>query len=420
MAGAGFSKVGRDGLRGDAAEWRLFKELRSRAAVKACEEMGVLLSRGQLLTSTRELGEVIGKNPMFVLRHLRKLRDAGLLDMKQVALPFPPPKSFANRMLVTIAMLPEECVTTGAVEGEGDTGVLQQSVTAKCYSKTPCNEQKNNDLEVGKNEKCYSKVLQQGVTTRGEKSGVLQQSVTIDCYNNAPYNKQKVNDLEAEENRKCYNKVLQQSVTASPRARTTLSTITTFSKGNTSITSSPAPLFSALQASDDDDEMKPVAPRYVGNEPRRAARGRLISHDAPKTNAEGEKTALDAEMVQVLAPRQNKPEMTPQNEKSKTEAVEAELRHLMTNDQVRFQLNCKSGGMDEATAASLIPEFAGQLVLQGKEDDEHGMRLALHFGYWLRKKKSILDKEQKYANKRQQSADADRRDLELLYSFMHS
>lgn len=125
-------------------------------------------------------------------------------------------------------------------------------------------------------------------------------------------------------------------------------------------------------------------------------------------------------MVQVLAPRQNKPEMTPQNEKSKTEAVETELRQLMTNDQVRFQLNCKSGGMDEATAASLIPEFAGQLVLQGKEDDEHGMRLALHFGYWLRKKKSFLDKEQKHANKRQQSADADRRDLELLYSFMHS
>lgn len=170
----------------------------------------------------------------------------------------------------------------------------------------------------------------------------------------------------------------------------------------------------------DDDEMKPDAPRQEGNEPRCETRGRLVRHDAPKTNVEGEKTASDTEMVQVLAPRQNKPEMTPLNEKSKTEAVEAELRQLMTNDQVRFQLNCKSGGMDEATAASLIPEFAGQLVLQGKEDDEHGMRLALHFGYWLKKKKSILDKEQKYANKRQQSADADRRDLELLYSFMHS
>lgn len=111
--------------------------------------------------------------------------------------------------------------------------------------------------------------------------------------------------------------------------------------------------------------------------------------------------------------------MTPQNEKSKTEAVEAELRGLMANDQVRFQLHCKSGGMDEATAASFIPEFAGQVVLEGK-GDEHGMRLAMHFAYWLGKKKHFLNKQQIYADKKQQSADADRRDLELLYRFMHS
>lgn len=423
MAGAGFSKVGRDGLRGDAAERLLFLELCSRAAVKACEEAGVPLSCGQLLVSIRELGEVTGKNPMFVLRHLRKLRDAGLLEMKQVTLPFSSSNGFRNRMLVTITELSEGSVITEAVRSEGGAGVkqgvLQQSVTAECYNNALCNKQKVNNLEAKEVQECYNKVLQLSETTSeksGEKSKVLQLSETID----SPSNEQEINDLEVEKNRKCYNEVLQQGVTTSLRARTTLSTITTFSKGKTSITSSPAPLFSALQASDDDDEMKPVAPRYVGNVPRRAARGRLIRHDTPKTNTEGEKTASDAEMVQVLAPRQNKPEMTPQNEKSKTEAVETELRQLMTNDQVRFQLNCKSGGMDEATAASLIPEFAGQIVLEGKENDEHGMRLALHFGYWLRKKKSFLDKEQKHANKRQQSADADRRDLELLYSFMHS
>lgn len=125
-------------------------------------------------------------------------------------------------------------------------------------------------------------------------------------------------------------------------------------------------------------------------------------------------------MVQVLAPSENKPEMTPQNEKSRIEAAEAELRGLMANDNVRFQLHSKSGGMDDATAASLIPEFAGQLVLEGKDGNEHGMRLALHFGYWLAKKKTHLDKQQKYADKKQQSAEADRRDLELLYNFMHS
>lgn len=112
--------------------------------------------------------------------------------------------------------------------------------------------------------------------------------------------------------------------------------------------------------------------------------------------------------------------MTPQNEKSRIEAAEAELRGLMANDNVRFQLHSKSGGMDGATAASLIPEFAGQLVLEGKDGNEHGMRLALHFGYWLAKKKTHLDKQQKYADKKQQSAEADRRDLELLYNFMHS
>ncbi len=419
MAGAGFVKVGRDGLRGDAAERLLFLELCSRAAVKACEEAGVPLSCGQLLVSTRELCEVTGKCPAFIFRRLRKLRDAGLLELKQVTLPSSSSKGFRNRMLVTIAELSEGSVTTEAVRSEGGAGVKQLSETIERNNNALCNKQKVSNLEAKEEQGRNNKVKQLSETTSeksGEKLKVKQLSGTVE----ASANKQEVNDLKAEEKLKVKQLSETISETTSPRARTTLSTITTFSKGYINITSSPAPL-SALQASDDDAaEMKPVAPRYVGNVPRRAARGRLIRHDAPKTNVEGEKTASDTEIVQVLAPRQNKPEMTPQNEKSKTEAVEAELRQLMTNDQVRFQLNCKSGGMGEATAASLIPEFAGQLVLQGKEDDEHGMRLALHFGYWLRKKKSILDKEQKHANKRQQSADADRRDLELLYSFMHS
>lgn len=156
----------------------------------------------------------------------------------------------------------------------------------------------------------------------------------------------------------------------------------------------------------------------AGKQPRRASRGRLTRHDGRKSNGESEKRGEIVELEQLQGAGRDKPENAPQNAKTAAGALETEIRGLMADDRVRLQLRAKSGGMDEATAASLIPEFAGQMELEGKE--EHGMRLAMHFAYWLGKKKVFLENQQKRADERQKRAEADRRDFELLYNYMRS
>lgn len=68
------------------------------------------------------------------------------------------------------------------------------------------------------------------------------------------------------------------------------------------------------------------------------------------------------------------------------EDIGAELRGLLGDAGVQYQVTQKSGFSDISAVEGYIAEFAGQLALEGK-GDEHGMRLALHFAYWLAKKR---------------------------------
>lgn len=373
MAGKGYVKVSRDGLRVSAAERQLFVELCVRASVKSREVMGVKLLRGQLLASTRELGDAIGKNPMFVLRHLRRLQAAGVAEVKQVTLPSPVNRS-KIRLLLTIPSLLAASVTSGA---ESVTSHVTSHGPSDVTSRTTTNMQTFNNIErANSGEKIALKT--DSVTSR-VTSGA--KSVTSGRFIPIIYSRK--NGLE--------------------RMITTSSVVPP----------------SAVPASEAEAATGGGASRARVGGPRRASRGRLLRHDAEKSSGEGEKQAVDAKTVPMIGRKEKSPENAPQKTIPRARAVEAEIRELMANDMVRFQLHAKSGGMDEATAASLIPEFAGQVELEGKEE-EHGTRLILHFAYWLGKKKSILEKQQKYADERQRSAEADRRDMAFLYEYMHS
>lgn len=81
------------------------------------------------------------------------------------------------------------------------------------------------------------------------------------------------------------------------------------------------------------------------------------------------------------------PAVPPPAEGGATEGdIGAELRGLLGDEGVRYQVTQKSGFSDISAVEGYIAEFAGQLALEGK-GDEHGMRLALHFAYWLAKKR---------------------------------
>lgn len=74
-----------------------------------------------------------------------------------------------------------------------------------------------------------------------------------------------------------------------------------------------------------------------------------------------------------------------------SKAIYDEIFGLMANENVRFQIYSKSGGVDTSTALTYLPEFAGQLELQG--NTETGYKLVMHFAYWLAKKKTELEKQ---------------------------
>lgn len=74
-----------------------------------------------------------------------------------------------------------------------------------------------------------------------------------------------------------------------------------------------------------------------------------------------------------------------------SKAIYDEIFGLMANENVRFQIHSKSGGVDTSTALTYLPEFAGQLELQG--NTETGYKLVMHFAYWLAKKKTELEKQ---------------------------
>ena len=370
MAGKGYVRVSRDALSGPAAERLLFLELCARASVKKREVLGVGLLRGQVLASTRELGEAIGKCPAFVLRHLRKLQAAGLVEMLQVTLPRPVNRS-KIRLLLTVTNFFASGETSG-VKSETSRETSREGMSET--SQTADNALTTNGVgKTNSEEKIATKTAS---VTSGVTSGV--KSVT--------------------------------SGRLIPIIRTLTSTISRNNGLEIMDTTTSSPPSASVAAEE--------ARTEAGKQPRRASRGRLTRHDGRKSNGEGEKRGEIVELEQLQGAGRDKPENAPQNAKTAAGALEAEIRGLMADDRVRLQLRAKSGGMDEATAAALVPEFAGQMELEGKE--EHGMRLAMHFAYWLGKKKVFLENQQKRVDERQKRAEADRRDFELLYNYMRS
>lgn len=79
--------------------------------------------------------------------------------------------------------------------------------------------------------------------------------------------------------------------------------------------------------------------------------------------------------------------------------IAGEVRELMRDENVRYQLRQKSGGMEMAYISAFIPEFAGQLALQ--RNTETGVKLAMHFGYWLGRKNEVVKKQSKNNDERE-------------------
>lgn len=89
---------------------------------------------------------------------------------------------------------------------------------------------------------------------------------------------------------------------------------------------------------------------------------------------------------------------TPQPPSRTADDIAGEVRELMRDENVRYQLRQKSGGMEMAYISAFVPEFAGQLALQG--NTETGAKLAMHFGYWLGRKNEAVKRQNRNSNER--------------------
>ena len=141
-----------------------------------------------------------------------------------------------------------------------------------------------------------------------------------------------------------------------------------------------------------------------------------LRQDAEKPNAGGEKRACDGEVAQVIGQEKSKPEIALVSanaeecsafgpaavpSEGRAAAVRQELTALMNDPRVAYQLNAKSGGTPQEEILRLLPEFAGQMELEGNA--EHGFKLAMHYAYWLGRKQQyksqnkIIDRDEQRA-----------------------
>lgn len=93
-------------------------------------------------------------------------------------------------------------------------------------------------------------------------------------------------------------------------------------------------------------------------------------------------------------------------------AREDELATLLADENTRFVIDKLAGGLSDAT--ELAHEFAVRQTLANT--DEHGLRLAEHFGYWIACKREA-QRRQSNGNLQQQKADQMRRDLDAVAEY---
>lgn len=83
------------------------------------------------------------------------------------------------------------------------------------------------------------------------------------------------------------------------------------------------------------------------------------------------------------------------------EALTEELSQAIDDSTLGYQLLKKSNGMKAERMHEYLPEFAGQLAMEGKTN-ETGVKLILHFGYWLAIKQRKEQENQRHGDTKEQ------------------
>ncbi len=94
--------------------------------------------------------------------------------------------------------------------------------------------------------------------------------------------------------------------------------------------------------------------------------------------------------------------LSPEKPAARTvEALTEELSQAIDDSTLGYQLLKKSNGMKAERMHEYLPEFAGQLAMEGKTN-ETGVKLILHFGYWLAIKQRKEQENQRYGDTKEQ------------------
>lgn len=84
------------------------------------------------------------------------------------------------------------------------------------------------------------------------------------------------------------------------------------------------------------------------------------------------------------------------------ETIAEELRELLTNEMIAFQLRSKTGCAENTKFGLHIKEFSEQLALEGKTG-ARGMKLVMHYAAWLNIKFSYERKQNQQADRNEQA-----------------
>ena len=82
---------------------------------------------------------------------------------------------------------------------------------------------------------------------------------------------------------------------------------------------------------------------------------------------------------------------------SEAARIEAEMAELLGDDMTCYMIAQKSGGAGECEMLAHLHEFAVEQTLKREEgvEAEHGLRLAMHYGFWLAHKLRAVKKQDK-------------------------
>ncbi len=119
-------------------------------------------------------------------------------------------------------------------------------------------------------------------------------------------------------------------------------------------------------------------------------------NNLPAKDKRGEINAITTQNVVTPAA------LCPEKPAARTvEALTEELSQAIDDSTLGYQLLKKSNGMKAERMHEYLPEFAGQLAMEGKTN-ETGVKLILHFGYWLAIKQRKEQENQRHGDTKEQ------------------